>query len=95
MMCTVQRGRLPAGVPSKYMHKEKITPHDHREKLARFFGPITMVKECEGEGVEYTRVHVSFQSTDATNIQGVNCFNENMRFVKKGERKKRIGRGNG
>ena len=45
-----------------------------------------MVKQYEEEGVEYTRVHVSFQSTGATNIQGVNCINENMIFVKKRER---------
>ena len=68
MMCTVQIGRLPACVPSKYMHKEKITPHDHRAKVARFFEPITIAKECKEEGVEYTRVHAIFQSTDATNI---------------------------
>ena len=95
MMCTVQRGRLPGGVPNKYMHKDKVIPHDHRAKVARFFEPITMVKECEEEGVEYTRVHVSFQSTGATNIQGVNYFNESMRFVKKSERGQKIGRGNG
>ena len=34
-------------------------------------------------------MHVSFQSTGVTNIQSVNCFNENMRFVKKRERRQK------
>lgn len=64
----------------------KVSHHDHRANVGWFFEPITMVKEYKEEGVEHTRLHISFQSTGATNIQGVNCFNENMRFVKKRER---------
>ena len=38
----------------------------------------------------YQRVHVSFQSTGATNIGSVNCFNEVTSYIEKRERGKGI-----
>ena len=86
MLCTVQRGRLPKNVPAKFMHKGKVDPHDRRAKVARMLEPITMVKECKDGDEAYTKVHVTFQSTGATNLQCVNSLNRNKRFVKKKER---------
>ena len=69
MMFTVQRGRLPKGVPVKFMHKDKITPHKHRAKVVCFLEPIIMAKEYKEEKIKYTRVYGSFQSTCEINIQ--------------------------
>ena len=45
MMCTVQRNRLPKGVPTKYFAKLPTTPGDKKARVARFNHPITAVKE--------------------------------------------------
>ncbi len=47
---------------------------DKRTRVARFEQPILAVKrvDAEGEKKVYTRTMVSFQSTGATNIAGVN-----------------------
>ena len=56
MASTVQRGRLPSGVPSKFFHKKVVAPHDQRAKVARFFNPVVAVK-TKGVGNEkYTKV---------------------------------------
>jgi hypothetical protein len=62
--------------------------------VARFEQPIVAVKHVEQEeGLEkkknYTRTHVSFQSTGGTNISSVNALSENVLYIR--ERKK--GRG--
>ena len=93
-MSTVARNKLPKGVPTKYFHKEQTSNADRRAKVARFHHPVVAVKTVEfvkpGAGPfgkdkksSYQRVHVSFQSTSSTNIQGVNSLNSVTRFVEK------------
>ena len=91
-LSTVQRGRLPKGIPTKYFHKEQTSNADNHARVARFNHPITAVKtvECCKPGTteksSYTKVHVSFQSTSSTNIQGVDSLNAVSRFVQKKDR---------
>lgn len=81
---TNARNALPKGIEKKYLHGVKHTSGCKYSKVARFTNPIVAVKECDG----YQRVHISFQSTNATNITSVNCFNECKLFVELRERGK-------
>jgi hypothetical protein len=73
---------LPRGIDKKYLHGEKHQSGCKYSKVARYTNPIVAVKEEHG----YQRVHVSFQSTNATNITSVNCFNAVNLFVELRER---------
>lgn len=43
MLCTVQRGRLPKGIPTKYFHKQPTVNSDQKALVARFNEPIIAV----------------------------------------------------
>ena len=60
MASTVQRGRLPSGVPSKYFHKKVVAPNDQRAKVARFFNPVVAVKSKGAGDNKYTKVILFF-----------------------------------
>ena len=70
------------------MHNDKITLHDHRAKVDCPLETITMVKQCEEEEVNYTRVRFTFHRIGTTRIQGANYLNENERFVKEKKKEK-------
>ena len=76
MLCTVQRGRLPKGIPTKYFQKLPTSNGDNSSKVGRFNQPIIATKDVDiAVGKKYRKVHVSFQSTSSCNIQGVNSLN--------------------
>ena len=81
---TCRRDRLPKDVPKKYFHHEK-GPSDLKSKVARFEQPITAVQHFPAfpdEGKKaFTRTHVSFQSTGATNISTVNALNSSQLYA--------------
>ena len=83
---TTARNYLPKTIKKKYLHGEKHVSGCKFSKVARFTAPIVAVKNERG----YQRVHVSFQSTNATNITSVNCFNEVNLFVEVRERGKGV-----
>ena len=83
---TTARNYLPKTIKKKYLHGEKHVSGCKVSKVARFTNPIVAVKYERG----YQRVHVSFQSTNATNITSVNCFNEVNLFVEVRERGKGV-----
>ena len=70
---TNRRDRFPTGL-KPFFHHGKTKPGCQRAKVARYENPIVAVKQFpeEGNAKAYTRTQVSFQSTGATNIQGVN-----------------------
>lgn len=79
---TCARNVLPKDIEKKYLHSVKHTSGCKISKVARFTNPIVAVKEADG----YQRVHVSFQSTNSTNITSVNCLNECRLFIEMRER---------
>ena len=83
---TNARNALPKGIEKKYLHGEKHVAGCKFSKVARFTNPIFAVKDAGG----FQRVHVSFQSTNATNITSVNCFNSVNLFVEIRERGKGV-----
>ena len=70
---TNRRDRFPTGT-KPYFHHGKTTPGCPKGKAARYENPIVAVKQTPAStnAKAYTRTQVSFQSTGATNIQGVN-----------------------
>lgn len=72
---TNRRDRFPEGL-KPYLHHGKTKPGDKRAKAMRFEKPIVAIQQVEANEEEnkpaYTKTLVSFQSTGATNIQGVN-----------------------
>lgn len=70
---TCRRDRFPTGL-KMYFHHDKTTPKDQRSKCMRFESPIVAVKQVAETATTkaFQRTHVSFQSTGATNISGVN-----------------------
>jgi hypothetical protein len=91
---TCRHDRLPQGVPNHFFHNVVTAPGDTKACAARFNNPITVVKhvvlstpeaKLEGEPrtptINYTRVHVTFQSTSSCNIMTVNVLNQNSLFV--------------
>ena len=90
---TCRRDRLPGGIPSMYFHKGQTAVTD-RSKASRFLQPVVAVKTTrfprEDARKNYTRVHVSFQSTSSCNISTVNAVNSVARDVRKKERGKGI-----
>ena len=79
---TNARNALPKEIEKKYLHGQKHTSGCKYSKVARFTNPIVAVKNSPG----YQRVHISFQSTNSTNITSVNCFNECKLFIEIRER---------
>lgn len=73
MTVTCRRDRFPPGLKNYFNH-EKVASTDRRTRVARFEQPIIAVKRVQGDGDKkpYYRTFVSFQSTGATNIAGVN-----------------------
>ena len=71
---TVNRGRLPAGVPSKCLHKSR-TDADERSRAARFENPIVAIKRDPTKWKSSVWQHTSFQSTSSCNIAHVNAIN--------------------
>ncbi len=73
MTCTCRRDRFPPGL-KRYFNHEKVPSTDKRTRVARFEQPIFAVKRVQAKDdmKPYTRTLVSFQSTGATNIAGVN-----------------------
>jgi hypothetical protein len=75
---TCRCDQLPEGIPKYAFHYLKGIKVDHRTRVARFEQPIVAVKHVkQKEGSEkknYTRTHVSFQSTGGTNISLVNAL---------------------
>ena len=78
---TTRRDRFSSGL-KEYLHHEKLagTAVLQRAKVARYEPPIVAIKQVEAlpptdDGTAtkaYTQTIVSFQSTGATNISGVN-----------------------
>ena len=98
---TCRRDRLPKGLPNYFFHKISTAPGDFKARVARFNNPITVVKHVsmtpaqaaqgtEGQPatppINYTKVHVTFQSTSSCNISTVNALNQNSLFVVQKER---------
>ena len=87
---TTARGRLPEGIPKKYLQCKKEVQINARSKAARYENPVVAVKHVafpEGAAQKpYSVVHVSFQSTGSTNITCVNALRELKLFVRKRER---------
>jgi len=79
---TNARNVLPKQIDKKYLHGEKHPSGCKFSKTALYTNPIVAVKDEGG----YQRVHISFQSTNATNITSVNCFNSINLFVELRER---------
>ena len=79
---TTARNCLPKDIDKEYLHSQKHASGCKYSKVARFTYPIVAVKEENG----YQRVHISFQSTNSTNITTVNCLNECKLFVEVRER---------
>lgn len=73
MTCTCRRDRFPPGL-KRYFNHEKVVSTDKRTRVARFEQPIFAVNRVQAKDDKkpYTRTMVSFQSTGATNIAGVN-----------------------
>ena len=79
---TCRRDRFPEkNEMKKYLHHEKLTQAQAAMgKVMRYHNPIVAIKNCHSydirkqpaELVYYTKTLVSFQSTGATNIGGVN-----------------------
>ena len=70
---TNRRDRFPEGLKD-HVHKEKVAPGDAKAKAMRYQNPIFARKQVQANKGKkaYTRTLVSFQSTGATNISGVN-----------------------
>ena len=77
ILFTCRRDRLPSGVPSKYLHKEKTPVVTHKTKVARMLHPVVAVKSSDNFEVVLT----SFQSTSSTNIMSVNALSECKNFL--------------
>ena len=73
MTVTTRRDRFPSGLKS-YFHHAKELATKLITKVIRYENPIVAIKQVKATGDEkaYTKTHVSFQSTGATNISGVN-----------------------
>ena len=67
---TCRRDRFPPGTKD-YFHSGKVAV-DQRTRVMRFGNPIFARKQVTGSCNKYTKTFVSFQSTGATNISGVN-----------------------
>ena len=70
---TTRRDRFPKGL-KPFLHHDKTKPGDLRAKAMRCENPIVAICQviATSETKAYTKTHVSFQSTGATNISGVN-----------------------
>jgi hypothetical protein len=77
---TCRRDRFPEGL-KPFLHHEMVAPGCLRSKAMRYEKPIVAIKQVAAKMVEnnaaashkaYTKTLVSFQSTGATNICGVN-----------------------
>ena len=70
---TNRRDRFPKET-KEYLHHEKVEAGSKRSRVARFKNPIVAVKEVAATATKkaFTKTIVSFQSTGATNIAGVN-----------------------
>ncbi len=70
---TNRRDRFPKGT-KEYLHHDKVEAGSRRSRVARFLHPIVAMKEVAATAATkaYTKIIVSFQSTGATNISGVN-----------------------
>jgi len=87
MTFTCRRDRYPEGL-REYLHHEPGTGQNARAKSMRFEMPIVAVKQVRaGRSTHaYTKTLVSFQSTGATNIVGVNNLPSVSLYVKGKER---------
>ncbi len=72
---------LPKSVPRTYFNFIKAAPVNARSKVARFEKPIIAVKhvkhqdsDTDNDKKDYVLCHVSFQSTEETNISTVNAL---------------------
>ena len=90
MTCTCRRDRIPKEI-KPYVHHEKTTNYDQRCRVMQFQNPVTAVKQVPAAGADkaYTKMLVSFQSTGATNIAGVNNLPSCQLYVSKKDRGKR------
>jgi len=83
--CAVNRGRLPKGVQSKFLHKKRVDP-DPRTRAARFENPIVAVKRDPERWGTSVWQHTSFQSTSSCNIAHVNALNHCSLFAEQKQR---------
>ena len=76
---TTRRDRFPPGL-KPFCHHDKTAPGCTRAKCMRFGNPIVAVKQVPATDSKkaYTKTLVSFQSTGATNISGVNNLHSEM-----------------
>ena len=70
---TCRRDRYPPGL-KEFLNHLKVPSHDKKTRVARFEQPILAVKHVNemAPNKSYTRTVVSFQSTGATTLTGVN-----------------------
>ena len=90
MTGTIRRDRIPKLI-KPYVHHTKVTNYDQKSRMMRFQNPIVAVKRVEQKdgAYAYTKTWVSFQSTGATNITGVNNLPSCQLYVgKKGGEKR-------
>ena len=97
--CTMtnRRDRFPVGL-KPYLHHEKVAPGCPKAKAMRYAMPIVAIKQTPAvkgsieppvnESKAFTKTLVSFQSTGATNICGVNNLPSVTNYVAKRERGK-------
>ena len=87
MTGTIRRDRIPKLI-KPYVHHTKVTNYDQKSRMMRFQNPIVAVKRVEQKdgAYAYTKTWVSFQSTGATNITGVNNLPSCQLYVGKKER---------
>mgnify|MGYP007080232562 CR=1 FL=1 len=83
--CTVNRGRLPREVPSRFFQK-KPTLSDDRSRAARFENPIVAIKRDTDNWGTSVWQHTSFQSTSSCNIAHVNAINSCSLFAQQTQR---------
>ena len=86
---TTRRDRFPTGL-KPYFHHEKVKPGDARCKAMRYENPIVAIRQVPAteDKKAYTKTHVSFQSTGAMNISGVNNLPSAGLYVTKRQRGK-------
>jgi hypothetical protein len=84
--CTMtnRRDRFPQGL-KEYLHHDKVPPGCAKAKAMRYVMPIVAIKQCPAgiESKAFTQTLVSFQSTGATNICGVNNLPSVTNYVSK------------
>ena len=89
---TSRKDRFPVGTKPYFHNETTVASKMGRAKAMRFGNPIVAIKHCPASLLtkEYTKTFVSFQSTGATNICGVNNLPSAKLYVKSKSRGKGV-----